>query len=194
MTTSDEDAFQRLETRSKVRDSHREEEERIAAVVRRETDKRIVGWLWVIALIGLGWWIGWVGVAVCVGAFVAITMYEKWVEDRTPGAVSDTAELLAEDYIRLQIIAELHKRGELKWKLEEGKVSAAEHKEWDTFWERLEKVLPEFEALSPMNRQKRLIKAKAQSLSARKELLAFATQHNADPIWWARIEPAEDVS
>jgi hypothetical protein len=195
MTSSDDDVFKRLEARSKVRESHREEVERIEAIVRRQTDKQIFKWLWLMALIWLGWSQGWwLAVAIGIGSFFAVTIYEIFLEDRMPGALPHLAEVLAEEYVRHQIIAELHMRGELKWIVKDGEVSSAEHQEWHNFWERWEKVLPQLEALSPVNRQKSLLKAKAKSLAARKEMLEFALQHNAKPIQWLSIEIIEDAS
>lgn len=186
MTNGEDDAYRRLEGRSRVRDERRADDDRIASIVEEKLDKRIGGWLWLGLFFGLVWWQGWLGFAMFSLTFIGATVYTKWIEDRTPGSSFESDELLVEDYLRHKIIAELYERGELKWELVEGEVVVADHEEWGTYWDRLEQVLPKFEVLSPLERQEKFTEAKRQSLAARMEMMQLASRNHAKPVSWAQ--------
>ncbi len=190
-TSPEEEAYGRVLERTEAKERLRAEEERIARVVRKEIDRRIEGWVLFIGLIVLVNWQGWMGFGIWFACLIGVVSFETWVRDRTPGGDPDSVESDAEHYVRHCILAELKQRGELRWEVEDGEVTTADHPEWETFWTRLDEIIAEFERAKPKNRQKKLAEAKSRSLRAREEMTKFSQQQNAKPLWWATVEPIE---
>jgi hypothetical protein len=122
---------------------------------------------------------------------ICLVLYEKWSENRTPGANQDLAETDAEDYVRHCILADLYQGGRLRWEIEEGEVTVSDDPEWETFWMRLGTIVNEFENATPKKRRAKLEEARRRSLHARIEMTDFAKANGAKPLWWARLEQQE---
>jgi hypothetical protein len=188
---SEDEAYRRALEQMENKERMRAEEERIAAVARKEIDRRIEGWVLFIGLIGLISWQGWLGFGIWLACVAGIVSYEKWVEDRTPGADPDSAERDAMHYVRHCILAELEQRGELGWEVKDGEVTIAEHPLWGSFWTRVNDAVASFERAKPKDRRKQVAQAKSRSLRARQEMMSVSHEHKAKPLWWATVEPSE---
>jgi len=190
---AEEDAYTRMLRRSEAKEKERTEEARMTELVKKEISRRVEGWVLAISFLVLVIWKGWFGLGIWAVGFFVFVSYEYWVRERTPGVDSENAHVIAESYVRHLILADLHRCGDLRWEVEDGKVVVVDHPEWGTFWSRLETVVPEFEKASPHNRRKRLAKAMKKSKLARIEMMKFAKERNAKPCWWAITESNESL-
>ena len=192
--SEEERAYRRAIKRGKECQRQSTEKQRVGVLAQTNVDKRLLGWFWFIALGALGVWQGWIGIGIGLAVFAAFTTYEIWVRDRIPGEDADSAEHEAEAYVRHYILADLHERGELKWKEKDGSLVVEDHPEWETFWTRLDGVINEFLKASPKSRRARIAETKRRSLPARREMVELARKRGVKQNWWAGLDREEVTS
>ncbi len=169
-----------------------ENDSRIRLLARQEADDRIATWLFLLAFVGVISWKGWQGALVVAGAAIIYGFMRSRDQSRRVGGESHLIPNQAEDFIRLSIIAETFKAGEVTWSVHEAEfkhdeksIVAAENERWDGAWERIYHTACEFRHLSPLARRRRLEEA---AKSAEQALLAgegFAKTKDTKLTSWA---------
>ena len=127
-------------------------------------DERIASWVSLLLLIWSVYQFGLSGFVAWLVIYGSWTSYLLMARERKRGLRKEDAVGYAQQYVRLTTLVDLARRSNLRWKLAserpqstETVVTFEEPEDYtESFWKAVEKVLPEFESMSPRERKNRL--------------------------------------